>query len=54
MAYEREPTLDEILNEPIISKIMTVDGYSSDDIRYLMHQARATSRTGGTRPDRCA
>ncbi|MER9202937.1 hypothetical protein NKH74_27740 [Mesorhizobium sp. M0933] len=39
MAYEREPTLDEILNEPIIRKIMAVDGYSSDDIRYLMGQA---------------
>lgn len=41
MAHEREPTLDEILSEPIIRKIMTVDGYSSDDVRYLMRQAGA-------------
>ncbi len=41
MPHEREPTLDEILNEPIIRKIMAVDGYSSDDIRYLMRQAGA-------------
>lgn len=41
MAYEREPTLDEILNEPIIRKVMAIDGYSSDDIRCLMRQARA-------------
>ena len=41
MANAREPTLDEILSEPIIRKIMAVDGYSSDDIRYLMRQAGA-------------
>jgi hypothetical protein len=41
MPYEREPTLDEILNEPIIRKIMAVDGHTPDDIRYLMRQAGA-------------
>jgi hypothetical protein len=41
MANEREPTLDEILNESIVRKVMAVDGYSSDDIRHLMRQARA-------------
>jgi hypothetical protein len=39
MAYEREPTLDEILNEPIIRKIMAVDGHTGDDIRHLMRLA---------------
>jgi hypothetical protein len=41
MALEREPTLDDLLNEPIVRKIMIVDGYTADDIRYLMRQAGA-------------
>jgi hypothetical protein len=39
MAHEREPTLDDLLSEPIIRKIMAVDDYTADDIRYLMRQA---------------
>jgi hypothetical protein len=41
MLHGREPTLDEILNEPIIRKVMAVDGYTADDIRYLIRQAGA-------------
>ncbi|WP_167449301.1 hypothetical protein [Mesorhizobium hawassense] len=41
MTRDREPTLDEILNEPIIRMVMAVDGYSSDDIRHLMSEAGA-------------
>jgi hypothetical protein len=40
MAHEREPTLDELLNEPIIVKVMKRDGYTPDDIRLLVRQAR--------------
>lgn len=39
--HEREPTLDELLNEPIIRKVMAADGYSADDIRLLLRQASA-------------
>ncbi len=39
--YEREPTLDELLNEPMIRKVMIADGYSAKDIRLLMRQATA-------------
>ena len=39
--YERGPTLDELLNEPMIRKVMIADGYSANDIRLLMRQATA-------------
>ena len=32
---KREPTLDELLNEPIIREMMAADGYSAEDIRLL-------------------
>ena len=41
--YERELTLDELLNEPMIRKVMIADGYSAEDIRLLMRQATARS-----------
>lgn len=41
MAHEREPTLDDLLSEPIIRKVMAVDGYTPDDIRTLMRRAGA-------------
>lgn len=41
MVHEREPTLDDLLNEPLIRKVMAVDGFTVDDIRNLMRQAGA-------------
>ena len=41
--YERELTLDELLDEPMIRKVMIADGYSAEDIRLLMRQATARS-----------
>jgi hypothetical protein len=41
MAHERELTLDELLSEPIIRKVMKADGYTPDDIRRLVHRAGA-------------
>ncbi len=38
--YERELTLDELLNEPVIRKVMIADGYSAEDIRLLIRQAQ--------------
>lgn len=35
MHEEREPTLDEILSEPIISQVMKADGVVAADIRSL-------------------
>lgn len=37
----REPTLDELLNEPIIQAIMVRDGVRAEEIRRLMQQVRA-------------
>jgi hypothetical protein len=45
--YKRELTLDELLNEPIIRKVMIADGYSAEDIRLLMRQANARSTEDG-------
>lgn len=36
----REPTLDELLNEPIIQAIMVRDGVRAEEIRRLMRQVR--------------
>ena len=37
---QREPTLDDLLNEPIIMSIMARDGVRGADIRHLLQQAR--------------
>jgi hypothetical protein len=39
MTDQREPTLDELLSEPIIQQVMLSDGVRADDIRYLMRKA---------------
>ncbi len=49
MGHKREPTLDEILNEPIIRKVMKSDGYTPDDVRLLMRQASARANGNGVR-----
>ena len=51
---KREPTLDELLNEPMIRKVMAADGYSAEDIRLLMRQANARADAGGYRQPRPA
>ena len=48
--HQREPTLDELLNEPMIRKVMAADGYSAEDIRLLMRQANARADAGGHQP----
>lgn len=47
MGHGREPTLDEILNEPIIRKVMKRDGYTPDDVRLLMRQASVKANRNG-------
>lgn len=37
----REPTLEELLNEPIIQAMMVRDGVRAEEIRWLMQQVRA-------------
>ncbi|MEI5682521.1 hypothetical protein AAAK29_29790 [Mesorhizobium sp. CCNWLW179-1] len=49
MGHKREPTLDEILNEPIIRKVMKRDGYTPDDVRLLMRQASVKANGKGLR-----
>ena len=39
MADQREPTLDELLREPIIRKVMARDGVQPDYIRSLLRHA---------------
>lgn len=38
-----EPTLDDLLNEPIIRQIMASDGQTPDDIRTLFRTVREHS-----------
>lgn len=39
MTNQLEPTLDDLLSEPIILKVIKRDGYTPDDVRLLMQQA---------------
>jgi hypothetical protein len=52
--HQREPTLDELLNEPIIRKVMAADGYNAEDVRVLMRQANARANAGNYRQPRPA
>lgn len=38
-----EPTLEELLSEPIIQQIMRSDGVEVNDIRYLMHKVTVSA-----------
>ncbi len=46
MMDQREATLDELLNEPTIRKVMARDGVRASDIRRLMQQARIRRTLG--------
>lgn len=35
-----EPTLDELLEEPIVRLVMARDGVNADDVRLVMERAR--------------
>jgi hypothetical protein len=48
----REPTLEELLNEPIIQAIMARDSVRADEIRRLMRQVHARPTNSGYL-DRC-
>jgi hypothetical protein len=39
MTEQREVTLDDLLSEPIIRKVMARDGVRAEDIRRLVQQA---------------
>ncbi len=40
MLEKLEPTLDELLTEPIIRLVMASDGVKADDIRKVMSEAQ--------------
>ena len=50
--HKREPTLDELLNEPIIRKVMAADGYSAEDIRLFAEAGERPRLLGRVGPDR--
>ena len=39
MTREREPTLEELLNDTLVRQVMETDGYSPDDFRSLFKKA---------------
>lgn len=47
MEHKREPTLEDLLNEPIIRKVMKRDGTTQEEVRRLMLQA--STRLNGPR-----
>ena len=38
MTREREPTLEELLNDTLVRQVMAIDGYSPDDFRSLFKE----------------
>lgn len=48
MIFQRDPTLEELLREPIIQQMMLSDGIRAEDIRHLLEEAEA--RTDGAFP----
>jgi hypothetical protein len=46
MTDQREPTLEDILNEPIIQQVMLSDGVNADEVRLLMSTAAAREDHG--------
>ena len=40
MNKNAEPTLDELLEEPIVRLVMARDGVNDDDVRLVMEQTR--------------
>ena len=41
MTDQHETTLEELLSDPIILKVMARDGVRGDDIRHLVRQVRS-------------
>jgi hypothetical protein len=41
MTQGREPTLDDLLSEPVIQTVMEIYGHTADEIRHLMNQVGA-------------
>ena len=44
MTDQHETTLEELLSDPVILKVMARDGVRGDDIRYLVRQVRSRMR----------
>lgn len=50
MAEQREPTLEDLLSEPIIRSVMASDGVRSADIRRLLWHVRAREKQASHLP----
>lgn len=46
MDYRREPTLSELLDEPIVVAVMARDGFTREHILRLIEQVRHGRRKG--------
>ena len=46
MTREREPTLEELLNDTLVRQVMETDGYSPDDFRSLFKKAGSPQGRG--------
>lgn len=46
MMLNRELSLEDLLNDPVINLIMARDGFFHEDVRYLMRQAAARAAGG--------
>ena len=46
MRDDREPSIEELLAEPVVRALMKADGVDPEDVKALLHSS-AASRAGG-------
>ena len=49
-----EPTLDDLLTDPVTQAIMRIDGLTAEDVRAAVEQARARLRPSSEEAPRAA
>ncbi|MFN3550069.1 MAG: hypothetical protein ACK4U0_21505 [Mesorhizobium sp.] len=49
---QNDPTLDELLDEPIVRMLMASDGVSAREVRKLMAEAQRRDRAAWAHPPR--
>ncbi len=52
IADTKEPSLEDVLRDPVIRALMRSDGITADQIRALRHTARAVLQRRRRRPTR--
>jgi hypothetical protein len=52
MQDDREPSIEELLAEPVVRALMKADGVDPEDVKALLHSSAATRGDGALRKAR--